>query len=203
LTGDSDWMGRAGAPADRRKARGHHTRGQIVDAAIELIQGGNPAPTVAEITRRARVSVRVLHNHFPHVEVVIRNAAAQQFHRHRQFIAFLPPNGPVDFRIRATCHQRRQLYEAMAPMLRVAYARATQSDGFNHVLVENRSLLRQQMARTLGPEISARGPDGPRLLDMLLLTSGWLTWDTLRSQGGYSAVAAERFMVRALADLLG
>lgn len=196
-------MGRAGAPADRRKARGHVTRLQIVDAAIELIQDGNPGPTIPQITKQAGLSIGAFHYHFDHVEVAIRNAAAQQFHRHRQFIAFLPPNGPVAFRIQATCRQRRQLYEAMAPMLKMAYARATQSEGFNAVLVEKRALLRQQLERTLGPEISARGTDAPRVLDMLLVTSGWLTWDMLRSQGGYSAVAAERFMVQALTDILG
>ncbi len=202
-TGEGAWTGRVGAPADRRTARGERTRIRIVDAAIELVQGGNPRPTGRQIAEQAGVSVRLLFYHFHHVEVVLKNAAARHFLRHRRFIAFVPPNGPVTVRIQATCRQRRQLYEAIAPMLRMAYARALRSEGVDAVLVEKRSLLRQQVVVTLGPEISARGADAPRLLDTLLLASGWQNWDMLRTHGGYSAVAAERLMVRALTDLLG
>ncbi len=197
-----DWMGRAGAPADRRAARGYRSRMQIVEATIDLIQEGNPGPTSHQIAKRAGVSVRVLFYHFHHVDIVIRNAAALQFLRHRPFIAFVPPKGPADVRVRATCRQRRQLYEAMAPMLRVAYTRAGGSEGVNAVLVEKRSLLRRQVALTLGPELSARGPSAQLVLDTLLLVSGWQSWDMLRSHGGYSATAAERLMVHALTDLL-
>ena len=173
-----------------------------MDAAIDLIQNGNPAPTSHQIAKQAGLSVRSLFHHFHHVEIVIRNATARQFHRHRRLIAFLPPNGPTDVRVQATCRQRRQLYETIAPMLRVAYARADTSEGVNAVLVEKRSLLRRQVVVTLGPEISARGSSAPPLLDMLLLASGWQNWDMLRSHGGYSATAAERLMVRSFTDLL-
>jgi AcrR family transcriptional regulator len=198
----SDWTGLAGAPTDRRGARGHRSRNLIMDAAIELIQNGNPAPTSHQIAKQAGLSVRSLFHHFHHVEIVIRNATARQVHRHRQLIAFVPPNGPTDVRVQATCRQRRQLYEAIAPMLRVAYTRAYTSEGVNAVLVEKRLLLRRQVAVTLGPEISARGSSAPPLLDMLLLASGWQNWDMLRSHGGYSATAAERLMVRSFTDLL-
>ncbi|MGA3146242.1 MAG: TetR/AcrR family transcriptional regulator [Acidimicrobiales bacterium] len=197
-----DWTGLAGAPTDRRDARGHRSRTLIVDAAIDLIQHGNPAPTSQQIAKQAGLSVRSLFHHFHHVEIVIRNAAARQFLRHRQLIAFLPPHGPTDIRVQATCRQRRHLYEAITPMLRVAYTRANTSEGVNAVLVEKRLLLRRQVAVTLGPEISARGSGAPPLLDMLLLASGWQNWDMLRSHGGYSATAAERLMVRSFTDLL-
>ena len=38
---------------------------QLIDAAIELIQAGNPAPTAPQITEQAGVSLRVIYNHFP------------------------------------------------------------------------------------------------------------------------------------------
>ncbi|MGD0392780.1 MAG: TetR family transcriptional regulator [Acidimicrobiales bacterium] len=197
-----DWMGLAGAPTDRRAARSHRSRNLIVDAAIDLIQNGNPAPTSQQIAKHAGLSVRSLFHHFHHVEIVIRNAAAGQFLRHRKLIAFLPPNGPVGVRVQATCRQRRQLYEAIAPMLRMAYAKAGASEGVNAVLVEKRLLLRRQVAVTLGPEISARGTSAQLLLDTLLLASGWQNWDMLRSHSGYSATAAERLMVHSITDLL-
>jgi TetR/AcrR family transcriptional regulator of autoinduction and epiphytic fitness len=197
-----DWMGLAGAPTDRRAARSHRSRNLIVDAAIDLIQNGNPAPTSQQIAKHAGLSVRSLFHHFHHVEIVIRNAAAGQFLRHRKLIAFLPPNGPLGVRVQATCRQRRQLYEAIAPMLRMAYAKAGASEGVNAVLVEKRLLLRRQVAVTLGPEISARGTSAQLLLDTLLLASGWQNWDMLRSHSGYSATAAERLMVHSITDLL-
>ena len=121
----SDWTGLAGAPTDRRDARGHRSRNLIMDAAIELIQNGNPARRATRSPNRPACRSAPSSTISDHVEIVIRNATARQFHRHRRLIAFLPPNGPTDVRVQATCRQRRQLYEAIAPMLRVAYAGPT------------------------------------------------------------------------------
>jgi AcrR family transcriptional regulator len=182
--------------------RGRRTRIHIVDATIDLIQGGNPHPTSRQIAVHAEVSVRVIFYHFDDVGMVLKSAAARQFLRHRPFIAALPAVGPVDTRIRATCHQRRQLYEAIAPMFTMAHTEATVSDGVGAVLAETRAQLCQQVMVTLRPEISARGAGAQPLLDSLVLASGWPNWDMLRSHMGYSATAAEHLMVRSFTDLL-
>lgn len=187
---------------DGRVLRGRRTCIQIVDATIDLIQGGNPHPTGRQIAAHAGVSVRVIFYHFDNVGIVLKNAAARQFLRHRPFIAFLPAVGPVETRIQATCHQRRQLYEAVAPMFTMAYSEAAVSEGVGAVLAETRAQLCQQVMVTLRPEISARGSGAQTLLDSLVLASGWQNWDMLRTHMGYSATAAEHLMVRSVTDLL-
>jgi len=182
--------------------RGDRTRLHIIDATIELVQAGNPEPTSGEIAAHAGVAVRMIFYHFREIELLFQHAVTRQFRRHRSLIVILPPNGPVEARIRATCRQRRQLFEAIAPMLRMAYSRVVGSTLAYEVLVEKRTLLRQQFAVTLRPEISFRGSRGPILLEMLVLAGGWQSWDALRSHSGYSARASEGLMVSALVDLL-
>ncbi len=196
-------MNRSGAPTDGRLLRGERTRLQIIDATIELIDAGNPQPTSAEIAGHAGISVRMIFNHFGELEVLFRHAVTRQFLRHRSLIAILPANGPVEVRVRATCRQRRQLFEAIAPVLRMGYSRSLGSPFAYEVLSEMRSLLRRQVAVTLQPEISIRGSAGPVLLETLVVAADWLSWEALRTYAGYSADASEGLMVSALIHLLG
>ena len=199
---EDTWTERSRAPTDGRLLRGDRTRLQIVDATIELVQAGNPEPTSREIADHAGVAVRMIFYHFRHIEFLFQTAVTRQFRRHRSLIAILPPNGPVEARIRAICRQRCQLFEAIAPILRMAYSRVVGSKLAYEVLAEKRALLRRQFAVTLRPEISLRGPRAPVLLEMLVLAGGWQSWDALRSHSGYSAHASEGLMVSALMDLL-
>jgi hypothetical protein len=125
-----------------------------------------------------------------------------QVSRHLVLVAFVPPHGPVDARIRATCHQRRQLFEAIAPMLRVAYSKALRSPELIEILADLRSQLQHQVAVTFGPEISSGGSDAPVLLENLGLLTGWQSWDTLRCDTGRSASAAEQVMAVFVSRLL-
>ena len=106
---------------------------------------------------------------FANVEVVIRSAAAQQFHRHRQFIAFLPPNGPVG--LPHPGHLPPASAAVSRPWRRSSgwpTPEPTAPTASTPSWSENRRLLRRQLDRHLGPEISARGPTVRRLLDMLV-----------------------------------
>lgn len=199
ITGDGS---RPMPPSDRRLARGEHTRGTVVEAVVELINAGNPRPSVRQVAERAGISVSQIYYHFGYVEVLVIKAAAMQVSRHCLVVAVIPPRGPVDVRIRATCHQRRQLLETVAPVLRVAYSRGPGSPRLDDVLAEQRALLRRQVAATFGPELSSRGPHGGLLLEALDLATGWQTWDALRLHGGHSASGAEKVMVYSVTGLL-
>jgi hypothetical protein len=124
-----------------------------------------------------------------------------QVSRHCLVVAVIPPRGPVDVRIRATCHQRRRLLETVAPVLRVAYSRGPGSSRLDDVLAEQRALLRGQVAATFDPELSSRDQSG-FLLEALDVATGWETWDALRLHRGHSASAAETFMVNSVTGLL-
>ena len=189
------------APSDRRVARGVHTHAILTEAMIELIIEGNPWPTARQVADRADTSVRTVFNHF-HIDVLFGHAAATLISRHRALVAIVPAKGPVDARIQATCHQRRQFFEAIAPLIRVAHIRVGSSPGLNKALQDLESFLQRQVAVTFGREISSDGRDGPLLLEQLDLITGWRTWNALRNRPVRSATAAEQAMVMFATRLL-
>ena len=140
---------------------------QIVDATIELIHAGNPRTDQPEIADHAGVSVRMIFYHFgaDRGPVPDRGRLASSCATGRSSPS-CRRTGPVEARIRATCRQRRQLFEAIAPVLRMAYSRVARlADSPTSVLAEKRALLRRQVAVTLRPEISIpriRRPGAPR-----------------------------------------
>jgi AcrR family transcriptional regulator len=188
-----------GEPLDGRLARGVRTRNSIVEAIIELIESGNPRPTNREVADQAGVSVRVLFHHFEGVPVLYRSAVELQSSRSRSLIGIIPPHGPLDVRIRAICRQRRQLFEAIAPVVRASEAR---DSNLPDVLPDLRALLRHQLTVSLRPEILSRGGDAPVLLESLDVAAGWQNWRTLRFNAGRSASQAEQVMVYTVTVLL-
>jgi AcrR family transcriptional regulator len=189
------------ASSDRRVARGDHTRAILIEAMIELIVEGNPRPTAQQVADRADTSIRTVFNHF-HIDVLFGCAAGDLISRHRALVAIVPPKGAVKARIQATCRQRRQFFEAIAPLIRVAHSRVGSSPGLNQALQDLESFLRRQVALTFGPEVSSDGRDGPLLLEQLDLVTGWRTWNALRTTPVRSATAAEQAMAMFVTRLL-
>ena len=62
------------------------------------------------------MSVRLVFHHFGEVGVLYDRAAALSPARARALIGIIPPHGPIDVRTAAICRQRRQLFEALAPV---------------------------------------------------------------------------------------
>jgi TetR/AcrR family transcriptional regulator, regulator of autoinduction and epiphytic fitness len=189
-------------PADGRTLRGQHSRERILGATIDLITRGNPRPTSGQIAEAAGVSVGSLFYHYPQIEIVVEDALSQTFRQHLTKIVPLPPIGPVGTRVKTICRQRLLLFETLGPMLVAAHARAADSPSVAALLTELRTLLREQMTRTLEPEISSRASSGPLILEELLLASGWQSWEALRSDAGYPATTSEKIMIHNLLKLL-
>ena len=189
------------ASSDRRIARGDHTHAILTEAMIELIVEGNPWPTAGRVAERANTSVRTVYNHF-HVDALLGHAAAVIISRHRALVPIVPPRGPVKARIQTTCHQRRQFFEAIAPLIRVAHIRVGSSPGLDHALHDLESFLQQRVAVTFGPEISSERGDSPLLLEQLDIIAGWRTWNVLRNHPVRSATEAEQAMVMFATRLL-
>lgn len=192
----------SGLHVDRRLIRGDRTRTVIIEAMIELIEERNTYPTAHQVAEHARVSVRSLYHHFGDLDGLFLRAARLHVSRYRSLIVAIPPHGPVEPRIRATCRHRRRLFEAVAPVHRVAYARTDGLPGLAELLADHRSLLRRQLAVTLGPELRSHGGGAPYLLEALDVTTGWEAWHALRDHARHSASSAERVTVYAVTHLL-
>jgi AcrR family transcriptional regulator len=191
------------APSDGRHTRSDHTRQLIATATIELIESGETRPTVAQIAGRAGVATRTLYNSFDDVDAVFRYAAVTQVARHQRLIGIIPPHGPTSTRIQLICHQRRQYFEAIAPVLRAAYLRTDDTAELHRQLADHRALLRRQLVVGFRTEISARGPHAPVLLRSIELVTGWQNWNSLRVDDGRTASAAEQVMAYSVSGLLG
>jgi hypothetical protein len=133
---------------------------------------------------------------------VFAGAADHQATRYRRLVSILPPNGPVETRIRIVSRQRRLLFEATGPVLRAAYARSPERTARSDVLADQRLHLRRQLAVTLAPEIEARGSLAPVVLDTIEVATGWPNWNALRQDAGRTASSAEEVMVFTVSRLL-
>jgi AcrR family transcriptional regulator len=187
---------------DRRTARGSRTRASIIAAVVELIGAGDPSPNSRRIARQAGVSVRLVFHHFGDLDALFARAAEDQVVRYRSLITIIPPRGPVETRIRIICRQRRRLFEAIGPVLRASSARSPAATAQSDVLADQRIMLRRQIAVTLGPEIDARGPLAPVVLDTIDVAAGWQNWNALRLDGGHTASSAEQVMAFTVSRLL-
>ena len=188
---------------DGRMVRGSRTRTGMLDAVIELIGAGNPAPTAQDVADQAGVALRTVYHHFHHVDDLFTGAADRQVTHHRSLITAVPPRGPLEFRIGVLARQRRQLFEAVGPVLQASYARVPPGAALRAVLEGQRGALRQQLDRALAPELAAQGSKGPVLLDTLNATTGWQCWSLQRFELGNTAAQTERIMVFTVTRLLG
>ncbi len=189
-------------PADRRLARGDHSRLALVDAMIELIDGSADPPSSRTVARRAGISRRMVFKHFHGMDELLVRAVELALSRQRGVLRGVPARGPSALRVRAMCRQRRHLFEQLGHVYRTAHARAYTSAGLAGVLTAQRAILRGQLAHTLAPELEARGSDADLLLDALDQATGWEAWRMHRDLAPRSAPSAERAMAFVVGELL-
>jgi len=201
-TGAADARPPTQPPSDRRLARGQRNRASIVEATVALINAGNSHPTHRQVATRAELAVRTVYNHFGDTDALFCGAAQQQLSGQRDRLAAIPPHGPIGSRIRATCRQRRQLFEETGPVVRAAHTRTDGSKRFKEMMSQHEAWLRGLLWATLGPEIQAQDDQADALFDMLALATGWEQWNVMRESFGRSANDAERLMAHAVDRIL-
>jgi TetR/AcrR family transcriptional regulator, regulator of autoinduction and epiphytic fitness len=201
-TGAADARPPAQPPSDRRLARGRRNRASIVEATVDLINAGNRRPTHRQVATRADLAVRTVYNHFGDTDALFCGAAQQQLSRQRDRLVPIPPHGPIGSRIRATCRQRRQLFEETGPVVRAAHTRTDGSKRFKEMMSQHEAWLRGLLSATLGPEIEAQADQADALFDMLAVATGWEQWNAMRGSFGHSANDAERLMADAVGRIL-
>ena len=179
---------------DGRVAKGQQTRSLLVEALVDLVDSGAPAPTTQQVADRAGVSVRLVFHHFRGTRDLVVTALTLQSERHRSIVFDVPARGPPELRVRALCRQRRLYFEELTPIYRVAHARSDTVAALRDLLADDRARLRHQLAGTLAPELGARGAEADDLLDALERATGWETWRDLRDVRGRTPAAAERSM---------
>ncbi|MEU2157224.1 TetR/AcrR family transcriptional regulator [Streptomyces sp. NPDC019396] len=198
-----------GAPASGRQRRWRRdpewTNAVLLDALLDLVSEGVRKPTGKAIAERAGVSERSVFVHFADREALFTAAAERQAERWRALSEPVPPEEGTVRKVRAFVSQRGRMYEVMTPIRREGLGLESDSPGLRRVMARGDTWLRDDLARTFGPELhqvpGARRAGG--LLDAMEAASSWGAWEHLRSRRGLGEAAARRAMGRTLRALLG
>ena len=185
---------------DGRTLRRQQSYDRAVDALLDLLASGNPAPTAQEIAARSGISVRTVFRLTEDIESLHAAAVARQMERTAHLYDPLPTGGNVAERIRRLVAARRAAFEAIAPVRRVGDRLAAGSPRIAEGLALHHRILRAQVAQLFARELGSLTPAQRTIaLDAADVAAGWETWDQLRRSKARGAPAAAK-VVTALLD---
>ncbi len=188
---------------DGRVLRGARTRQRIIEALLDLIHDGTPAPTTAQIAEQAGTSVRSVFQHFDDLEALYAGLVAEQAERVAPLLRAPRRDGSVEERIDALVEHRERLYEHISPVRHAIGTRAGCSPVLRVRLDELSSVLRRQVARQFDAEIAEPGTaSSPAMLDAIDLVTSFEAWDRLRVAQGLDPRGASATMRAVLVAVL-
>jgi AcrR family transcriptional regulator len=189
-----------GVHLDGRSRRRLNSFERAVDALLDLIEAGNATPTAQQIADRSGISVRTVFRLTEDNESLHAAAIRRQAERTAHLYVSIPSEGDLPGRVRALIRTRVTLFEAIAPVRRVAEQLAAGSAPIAEGLEMHQLMLRAQVAEVFEPELSAL-PRSKRAdaLHAAEVAAGWATWDQLRRTMGLSAASSAR-IVKLLLD---
>lgn len=190
---------------DGRNARRDRNRGAVLDAVIELFTEGEFDPNPEVVAERVGVSARSVYRYFEDHDALVRAAIDRKQEQVRPLLVIHEiGEGDLDDRIERFVDARLRLYEAIAPVARVARARATVVPIMREQIEQTRQRLREQMEKHFAPELrsldarSRRAASGA--IDAL---SEFESLDHLRLHRGFSARETRMVLMDAIHALLG
>jgi AcrR family transcriptional regulator len=183
---------------DGRTARAERTRAKVVDALLELLDGGDVRPTSERIAGRAGVSERTVFQHFADREALFHAVSARQYDRVMPTLEAIPADLPLPERIERFTNQRARLLETLSGVRRGALLMEHESQTVAEGLAMARRLKAAEVDRVFGPEIAAR----PELRAPLVSAAAWTAWEGARRHQGLGERRAREAMRLALERLL-
>ncbi len=173
---------------DGRHLRRQRSQDAVIDAILDLLSKGHPQPTAALVSARSGVSMRSIFRLFDDMKALHRAAIAHQGERVAAMLVALPTTGPLPARVAAVVGNRTQIFEAIAPVRRLAVRLAPDSPTIRAELARAGHLFRGQVADVFAPELAAA--DAGALLDALDVATCWESWERLRVGQGLDVRAA-------------
>lgn len=175
---------------NQRRAKSYAT---AVDAVLDLIAELGTVPTAQQIAERSGMSIRTVFRLTEDTEQLHAAAMHRQIERTAVLHVEPPRDGPLADRIRVLVEGRAAVFEAIAPVRRVAEKLALTSQLIFDGLEFHHAMLRAQVEATFDPELDLLGPaDRTDVLNAVDVASGWETWDQLRRMKGLTPRASQR-----------
>lgn len=184
---------------DQRVLRGRRNRAAIVDAVVELVEGGNLSPTADEIAAAAGVARRSLYHHFDDLDDLMRAVIEQHLARYVDLLQPVPTTGSFEQRRAAFVTQRCALAEHLLVVFRSARFAATSSSVMAEQLAATDEFLRDELCRTFAPELRRSPSWVVETLDAVTSLDGWVR---LRVNQRLSPRRARNVVQRTLDELL-
>ena len=189
---------------DGRRAWRERNRNAVVDALLDLYQDGVARPSAEDIAARSGVSRRSLFRYFDDLDELCRVAIERQYSR----VQHLFPidrfaEGSLDERLDALVAQRIRLFEAIAPVARIARSRASIQPILQEQLRRDSARLRAQLEEQIAPELGAL-PKTERVMTLAAadVLSSFEAFELMTARQGLSPKEAGKAMRLALGALL-
>lgn len=191
--------------ADGRFARRATNRLAVIDAYLDLVHGGNPFPSVDEISERSGVSHRSVFRYFTDRDAMARASIERQHERlqvlmDREIDLCLP----FDMRTEQIIEKRLDFYRAAWPTARLCRVLALTQPILLEELTSNRSKARAEVKRTFRTELAGlQATDARDALALLDVALSLESIDLLVRDQGFSRPRSARALHRAVASILG
>ncbi len=188
---------------DGRRARRTRNREAVVDALVDLLAEETGVPGADEIAARAGVSVSSLFRYFDGLEDLKNQTTERYFSRYASLFEIPHPGkGTRGERIDTFVDARLRLYEAIAPIARLARARAYDQPAMAVPLARARSTFLEQIEVHFAPEVSAH-PETPMLVALIDALTSFESWDLQHTAHGRTAAEVRSGWRFGLGRLLG
>lgn len=188
---------------DGRRARSQRSHDAVVEALLALCREGTYRPSAAEVAERAGVSVRTVFRLFEDLDSLVEIAVEQQWERIGTLHDAPDATGTRAERVGALAHQRIEIHEAVAPIVRTGRHIIDQSAALRRAIRERRHLLREQLEVQFERELRGRTPsDARELLSAIEVASSFESIEYLRVVAAHTAAEAEAIVARSLLALL-
>ena len=172
---------------DGRRARRERNRVAVIDAMFELLTDGYFPPSVVDIADRAQVSVSSIFRYFDNLDDLQRQTIDRYFERFAALFEIPPTAGDLGDRIDALIDARLTLYEAIAPIARMARVRAADQPRIADTLAETRWRQRDQLGTHFAPDLRDLGrSEADDRLDLVDALTAFEAWDLLQGAHGRS-----------------
>jgi len=153
---------------DGRRLRAERGRSAVLSAALELVNSGNPAPTIAEIAEASGVSERTIFRYFPDRDALFSAMVFEVIPLIAHYLSFERPVGPLTRRVELLVTQRCDFVRVAGPFARSVETLSPHSPVAAMMLELRRTRLRHQIIVWLGPELAADDSGRIAVLDALM-----------------------------------
>jgi AcrR family transcriptional regulator len=190
----------AGGPApDGRRLRSERSRQAIIDASIDLINGGVLVPTAQLISERASVGIRSFFRHFVDMESLFKAVEIQTRESTEALFIGGDRDGTLAERILHAVERRSEGYENQRNIILTTAAQSWRHE----ILRKNYARYQRGLRKDLNdwlPELSSVSSNRREMIDA---AASFEMWHRLRFHQKLSKKTSVKIIVEAVTDLMG